>query len=212
MYVMVLRCAIWLAVIMSGTICSTHGLANFHSLKRAPRDPITTTPNNNKTKINIVIVKIIILTISRLGLDLYKAAGAEVAVVTPTQARSAKRRSPRRMPPRTTADTDTHPSDTRARGRRRTQVQTQARARRPIQTFGIPTAPSSSRSGTRSSSCTSRRCRSTRPTLLPCSGARVKISVADARSSRSKTTSGAQSATSPSIALPRRPRTTLRRC
>jgi hypothetical protein len=211
MYVTVLRCAIWLAVIMSGTICSTHGLANFHSLKRAPRDPITTTPNNNKTKINIVIV---ILIISRLGLDLYKykAAGAEVAVVTPTQVRSAKRRSPRRMPPQTMADTDTQPSDTRARGRRRTQVQTQARARRPIQTFGIPTAPSSSRSGTRSSSCTSRRCRSTRPTLLPCSGARVKISVADARSSRSKTTSGAQSATSPSIALPRRPRTTLRRC
>lgn len=208
MYVTVLRCAIWLAVIMSGTICSTHGLANFHSLKRAPRDPITTTPNNNKTKINIVII----LTISRLGLDLYKAAGAEVAVVTPTQVRSAKRRSQRRMPPRTTADTDTQPSDTRARGRRRTQVQTQARARMPIQTFGIPTAPSSSRSGTRSSSCTSRRCRSTRPTLLPCSGARVKISVADARSSRSKTTSGARSATSPSIALPRRPRTTLRRC
>lgn len=116
MYVMVLRCAIWLAVIMSGTICSTHGLANFHSLKRAPRDPIATTPNNIKIKINtkIVIVITIIPTISRLGLDLYKAAGAEVVVVTPTQARSAKRRSPRRLALRMTADTDTQPSDTRA--------------------------------------------------------------------------------------------------
>jgi hypothetical protein len=209
---MVLRCAIWPAVItelITGTIYSTHGPVNFHSPKRAVRELITTTPNN---KVNIAIIITTILTISRRGRDLDKAAGAVVAVVMPTQARNAgRRRRPRRMAPRTTADTQ--PSGTRAHDCRQNQPQTRARVHRsPIQTSGIPTAPSWSRSRIRSLGCTSRRCRSTRPTLPPCSGGARRIGGVDARTSRSKSTNGARTSTSPSTALPRRRRTTLRRC
>ena len=89
---MVLRCAIWLAVItelITGTICSTHGPVNFHSPKRAVRELITTTPKN---KVNIAIIITTILTISRRGRDLDKVAEDVVAVVMPTQARNAGRR------------------------------------------------------------------------------------------------------------------------
>jgi hypothetical protein len=196
------------------------GRRNFYSLKKASRarEPTakTTSSDNNS---NISKANILIPMANDLGPHLRRASGF-VVVVAFRQVRSA-RRLRRRMGLRTMASTqprtttDPQPSGTRRRrARRGGDRQARARVRRgPIQTFGIPTAPSSLRSRRPSFGCTSRRCRSTRRTSLPRSRRRRRRASAEgARSSRSRSTSGARTGTCPFIASPRRRRTILRDC
>ena len=213
-YVTVLPCprlrASWLVAgteLIIGTICAAPGRCTFHSQKKAAKG--LTGPIKPPKIISSPVA-------SDLNRHLRRAEGAAavvapVAAVSPARAGSARRRR-RIMGLRTMANTNTLPSGTRATRGRRTGVRARRARHNDIPIFGIPMGPSSSRWKRPSLGCTSRRCRSTRPTSPLRSGRRKGTGTAGGRTSRSKSTSGAPTGTCPSTTFPRRRRTTLRVC